>query len=468
MRIDPASYRDPSGFVFHVDGAVYRALDATAWNVVEDMHLSGVMGGLTASGLLAGTRLVDPSSEEQRRLTALCEGRTHFVAHEKVSVVSYPYEWSFTMLADAALTTLRLQERLLQAGLSLKDASAFNILFSGSHPVFIDIASVERPRRLDIWTAYGQFCRMFLNPLLAAHYKGLSFKQVFLADLEGIDNRAMLNLFGTWGSLRPALLMDVLLPGLLEGRAERDVQQVRSSLQKSGGDIAVQRINLERLVRKMEQLVRRRRASSAWTDYERNCTYTDEATADKKRWITRFLAAHRPARVLDLGCNLGAYSALAAESGARVIAADADEACVDHVHGMAKERGLDILPMVVNVANPSPGLGFLGAERQAWGERVVSECVLALALVHHLLVAARLPPAAIAEMLAGLTTQHLVVEYIEREDDMFQKLLALREDLYGGLTMESFIGAFSPRFDLVDRYALPGTRRHLLSFRKKS
>jgi hypothetical protein len=436
-------------------------MDGERAALVRELETSGLMKELVA------TRRVEEGSTEQRELAAASPGWTHIVEHERIPVLSYPYEWSFGMLAEAALLTLRLQGKLLDCGYSLKDASAFNIQFVGPRPVFIDILSVEKIRRADVWPAYGQFCRMFLNPLLAAAHRGLTFRQVFLGSLEGIDNASMIKLFGASGCIRHGMVLDVLLPGMLERGVGRDTRGVRDSLEKQGGDVGVQQMNLRRLERRIEKLVKRS-ATSNWSSYEKTCTYDDKASAAKMKWVGDFLAASKPATVLDLGCNRGAYSAIAAASGARVVSVDADEVCVDHVHAMAREKQLDILPMVADLANPSPAVGFLHRERQGFHDRVSAECVLALALVHHLLVAARLPLASLPGLFAGLTARDLVVEFVEREDEMFQTLLALREDHYRDLTLEKFIAAFEKDFELRDRSALPGTRRHLLAFRKKS
>jgi SAM-dependent methyltransferase len=465
---DPASYRDPGGFVFYLDGAVYRAVARDQHEFLATLAKTGLLDEWMKAGHWVRTRAVDPESDEHLRLARACPDWPRFLAHERIPIISYPYEWSFSMMADAALLTLRIQNGLLARGVSLKDASAFNVQFNGAAPVFIDVLSVERPRRLDVWTAYGQFCRMFLNPLLAAVHKGLGFRHAFLPDLEGLDNQQMAALFGKAGWLRPGLWFDVMLPAILERKASARAGTVRQSLAKEGGDAGIQQMNLARLERKINGLVRRRTASSAWSQYERTCTYTDAASAAKKDWVRAFLATHKPRTVLDLGCNQGAYSLLAAESGARVVAVDTDEVCVDRLYVKARDERLPILPLVVNVATPSPPAGFLSRERAGFLDRAPSDCVLALALVHHLLVAARLPPAAIGELFARLARTWLVVEFVEREDAMFRQLLALREDLYADLTLDRFVAALAPHFELVSREALPGTRRHLLALKRKS
>lgn len=468
MTLDSGSYRDPAGSVFLYDGQVYRSSSDKAWEALRVLRESGRLDKWIASGDVVATRFVDAVGEEQARLSTANPGWNHFLWHERIPLVSHPAEWSFSMLADAALLHLRLQKNLLGMGLSLKDATAYNVLFNASRPVFIDLLSVERPARLDVWTAYNQFCRMFLYPLLLFARKRIDFARVFLGDIEGADPEWVYSVFGFWRSLRPDLFLDVFAPHALNRGSTDQVRRLKARMTAASGDPAVQRLNLDRLERKIRSLQTAYRPKGLWSDYERKNTYTAESTTEKGRFIADVLADFKPTTVLDLGCNTGTYSIMAAEQGSRVIAVDKDHDCVEKLYRWSRDHRLNIVPFVMDLANPTPGMGFRNRERLPFLERVSAECVFALALLHHLLIAARLPLDVVAEFFADLTNDLLVIEFIEREDQMFQTLLALRDDLYADLTEERFLAVFKPRFDIVRRASLSGTRRHLFLMRKKT
>jgi SAM-dependent methyltransferase len=442
-------------------------MDDKAWQMFGEIESSGAWELLVRDGCMVPTRRIDPASDESVRLCARHAGWRNFVEHERIPVFTYPYEWTVSMMADAALLTLRIQHDILEKGLSLKDATAFNISFRGPCPVFIDINSIERPARLDVWVGYSQFCRMFLYPLLAFVHKGVPLKQAFLADPEGMDVERVYALFGRWRALCPDLLLDVFAQHAFSGKRAGSVPALRSELHRPDTQAAPQLYNLDRLARKIRGLAARYRPGAAWTTYDRTHTYTAEAKTEKGLFVDQFLREARPLTVLDLGCNQGTYSVMAAAAGARVIAVDADHDCVECLYRRARDEKLSITPMVVNLTNPSPGIGFRNVERLPFLDRVKADAVLALALVHHLLVTARLPLTAIRDLFWDLTDDYLVVEFIGREDTMFQELLALREDMYQGLSVEQFVQLFSERFHVLRRQDLADSHRHIFVMRKK-
>ena len=468
IHIDAGSYRDPSGFVFTHDGEIYRSVSESTWPIVEKLEKTGLLPALIETGRFVNTRSVPSTEPISRTLKNLFQGWNHFLWHERVPVLSYPYEWSFSMLMDAGLLQLSIQKQLLEHGLSLKDASAFNIQFIDNKPVFIDILSVEEPATLDIWIAYSQFCRMHLYPLLLFLHKGLNFKNVFMANVDGMDVAQVYRMYGRWRALRTDLFLDVFLQHRLSHTSVKQTQQLKRKMRRSSGNTRAQVINLERLERKLEKMRMRYVSSGLWSHYEQENTYTDQSRQEKESYIQTYLEQHAPQTVLDLGCNTGAYSLLAARHGARVISVDSDHDCVESLYRRSREQELPILPMVVDIVNPSPGLGFNNAERKPFLDRVQGDCVFALALVHHLLISARLPVAAIRDMMAGFTRKHLIIEFVEREDEMFQTLLALREDIYRDLTLDGFLAVFRERFELIEQRPLSGTKRHLLTFGLKA
>ena len=467
LRLDHGSFRDPAGYVFFFDEQTYRALDASSFSLVQELERGGVLSELSSRGYLINTRVIASTELLFKTLQAQLPLEQHFLHHETVPFISYPYEWSFSMLADAAQLQLGLQQQLLERGYSLKDASAFNVQFLGCRPVFIDVLSIEKPMRKDVWIAYGQFCQMHLFPLLLNRYLNFSIRGYFLDNINGLPVEDVYRLFGRWRALKPALFMDVFLQYSFQKSSAGKIDPLKKKLAEQESNPAAQAINLKRLSSKIGKIARARKTASRWSDYITTHTYSPVAEAEKVRYVAEFLARYSPRTVLDMGCNIGRYSLLASQSGAKVIAIDSDHDSVDLLYQHARNERADVLPLCVDIANPTPAVGFRNRERKSFMERVNGEAVFALALIHHLLVTSRIPLEAICELFYDLTTRYVVTEFIEREDEMFQSLLALREDIYGMITRDFFLSTFTKKFDLIDQCSLSNSRRTLFTFKKK-
>lgn len=464
---NPASFRDPSGYVFEFEGQILRAIDAECLDTLRALHASGLLQRLIDDGLLVATTIIDDAALLER-LHADHPGAAGFLRHERIHPISYPYEWSPAMLAQAGVCTLDLQMRLLEHGFSLKDATAYNLQFVNGRPVFLDVASIERPARLDVWIALGQFGRMFTNPLLLNRYKGHDLRSCFLANLDGSDVSQVRRAFGRLELLNPRLLLDVTLPYWLERRANRTTNDHPRQLSAAGDDRPIaQLMNLRRLRTKLLKLARPAKRTGHWVDYIHTCSYSQTADDAKAQAIEQFLRARRPATVLDVGCNTGRYSMLAAQAGARVVAIDSDPDCVDSLYARVREQRDAILPLCVNLANPSPAIGFRNQERTRFLDRISAECVLALAVIHHLHVSANLPIANIRDLLADLAEPYLVLEFVPTDDVMFRKLMQFRVDLYRDFTLENCLRSFGERFEILQQTPVADSPRTLLFMRKK-
>lgn len=460
------SYRDPSGYVFFREGRVFRAIDDACFETLRKLEASGLLPRWMERGLLVGSRFVN-EPVLQGCLEAEHPGYRRFMEHEPIAPVSFPYEWSFSMLADAALLTLDLQLEAIEAGFSLKDATPFNVQFRGPHPVFIDLPSIERPRRFDLWYALGQFSRTFLFPLLLHRHRGWDLRSYFLGNLDGRDSNAVVRSFGTFGRWHPALWLDVTLPWLLERLAERRSRRPAPISAPPSVNREPVRLNLQRLRRKIVKLRDSHRPAGLWARYTTLCNYDAEAEKGKKDFVRRMLRAASPAKVTDLGCNTGDYSLAAAELGCAVTAIDQDPESIDILYRRAKEAAVPILPLVVDVTNPSPALGFRLAERPSLYDRGRADCVLALALMHHLVVSGNLSLPAVCELFDDLTREHLLLEFVPPEDDMFQRLTRFRHDSFDYLTPAACRRVFGERFAIVEEYAVPHSQRILFWMRKR-
>jgi hypothetical protein len=460
-----ASFRDPSGHVFLHEERVFRAISAEFHLAWEDLCKTGLIGDLEKDGRLVKTRRVESPLTE--RFTAEHPGFVHFLEHDRIAPFTYPYEWSFSMLADAAMLTLDIQMALLGAGYSLKDASAYNVQFINGRPIFIDVTSIERPQRRDIWFALGQFQRMFLFPLLLCQRCGWDFRSYFLANLDGRTPNQVRQQFPGLSLWRPELLMDLALPWLLERRDKSRDTSARTAEALGQASNEAQLFNLKRLRKKISKLANGFVPQSEWTQYTETCSYDESGEKAKKDSVREFLAERRPRNVLDLGCNTGDYSRIAADGGAQVIATDSDAAAIDRLYQALRLKPRPITPVVLDIANPSPAIGFRNEERARFLDRVHADCLLALALLHHLLVSSNLSLDQVSHLFADLTREYAVVEFVPPADPMFQRLLRFRVNLFEQVTLEACRKAFLNRFDILKEVPIPNSSRTLLFLRKK-
>jgi len=459
------SFRDPSGYVFIYRGRVFRAIDAECRDTLVHLTQCGVLPRLMRSGAVVETRFV-----EDRAMLAELESahgaHAAFLEHDRLTHITYPYEWSISMIADAGIHTLDLQMALLEAGCSLKDATAYNVQFVSGAPRFIDLPSFERGSRLDVWYALGQFQRMFVYPLLLGRYQGWDPRSYFLANLDGRSASQVAGSFRGLQAYRPGLLLDVTLPAFFERRSASSQTSVKETRGRSAG-AAAQIPNLKRLRSKLRALADGYKPTESWVQYTSECSYDDTAESAKKQQVAAFLERVAPVSVLDLGANTGDYSYVAAGCGADVVAVDQSHDTIEVLYRRLRKEPARITPVVVDLRSPSPGIGYRNQERPPFFERISTDCVMALALIHHLIVSGNMTLDAVRELFAGIVRRHLILEFVPPDDEMFRRLTQFRRDEFGYLTLEKCIEAFAPSFHLEAKAPVPHSGRTLLLFRRK-
>ena len=472
------SFRDPAGACCVLEDRVYRFLHNG--NVAEFQRFlrSSLAGDLTSRGQLISTRrLSAPEAAALRRNSpaGLFNQEAQDPAvfeHERIWFPSYPHEWPPEMLWAAGLLTLELAQRALAGGFCLKDATPYNVLFRGSEPVFVDVLSFESRVEGDaVWRPYAQFIRTFALPLLCHQKWGSAPADIFLNRRDGLEPHEVYRLCTPLQRLRPPFLFLVSVPTWLAPRAGRSRNSLFEPRPMANPNKAAYVLGslLNRLRRTLESLEPRSATGSKWSVYMDTHTYSAEAFAAKEQFVQSLLRDFRPARLLDLGANTGHFSKLAAQAGAEVVAVDSDSNCVSRIWSMARQAHSNILPLVVNLGRPSPALGWRNAECASFLDRAtgVFDCVLMLALVHHLLVTERIPLDEILKLASELTTSLLVIEFVGPGDAMFQHLIRGRDRLHENLSEASFEQACAARFEILRSLPLPGTSRKLFALKRK-
>jgi SAM-dependent methyltransferase len=428
---------------------VLRGLSAEAaadWERLRGSSLAGRLGD---------------SIVATEQIGASLDGYAAVLRHERIPFVSYPYEWSFSMLRDAAVLQLDLLLEALGEELTLKDASSYNVQWRGAQPVFVDVGSFEALREGEPWAGYRQFCSLFLYPLLVQAWRGIPFQPLLRGSLEGIspaDARALLHGRDT---LRRGALTHVVLHARLDRRYGGRERDVRGELRSAGFHKGL----IEANVRGLRRLVSRLRwepEQSPWLEYGATTSYSEADAERKARFVSEVAAARRRRLVWDLGANDGRFTRLAAAHADYAVALDADAGVVERLYRELRAEGSrTILPLVANLADPPPALGWRTRERRPLWERGRPDLVLCLALVHHLAISANIPLDQIVDWLASLGGE-LVVELPTRDDPMVQRLLAAkREGLHADYHRSSFERLLGEAFSVERVEGLAGGTRQL-------
>jgi SAM-dependent methyltransferase len=411
---------------------------------------------------MVGWRDVPPEE-----LPELYEGEpegTLVVEHPKIPFISYCYEWSFEMMRAAALLHLELVRECLEYGYILKDATPYNIQFIGSRPVFIDVPSFVPWQEGNVWQAYAQFCRQLLNPLLLTGLTGVQFQPWMRGSMGGIDPEDLRRLLGFRKKLRRGVFLDVVLQAWINRRLKRGSSKTEGVV----GTASIGKKQMLGLVSRLEGTIRKLKAPgrpSQWVDYESQNSYNDEAQEFKEQMVDRAVAAAAPKIVYDLGCNTGLYSLIAARHAEYVVAMDNDPEVIESLYHRVQDSQLNVLPLVMNILDPSPDQGWNQAERGGVIGRRQVDFVLCLALVHHLSIGGNIPLKQFTDWLARFTSGG-VIEFVPMADPMVQGMVRGRENAYTWYNQQEFEDGLQEHFKIAERSEVPGTKRLLYVFSK--
>ena len=452
------SFRDPSGFVFTANGTLYRQVNRVFADEYDACVSSGLYDDLATSGLLVAHRDVGAGA------AAAPDAHT-VIEPARIPFISYPYEWSFGQLADAARLTLDVQTRALERGFVLRDASAYNVQFQDGRPLFIDTLSFERYQEGRPWAAYKQFCEHFLVPLALMSVRDVRCGRLQREFLDGIplDLASTLLPHRTW--MRASLLLHVHL----HARAMRKYES-KSVAQVTGTRSISKRalIGLVSSLRDAVQGLHWRPAGTQWADYTSDNNYTDQAIEAKRTLVRDYVAAAAPTTVWDLGGNTGMFSRVAREIASSVVCFDIDPAAVELNYREVRRRGeTGLLPLQLDLMNPSPGNGWAHEERLSLEDRGPVDLVMALALVHHLAIANNIPLARVSDFFARLG-RSLVIEFVPKADSQVVRLLTNRPDIFPEYTIEGFERAFDRDWTTERKQRVGDSERTLYLMRRRA
>jgi len=448
---ESASFRDPSGFLFWREDVLYRQVNLCYQDDYALLMKSGLYQKLVDDSLLIPHEEVNAEPyDSEKAYRVICP--------ERIPFISYPYEWSFGQLKDAALTTLALQKHALAHDMSLKDSSAYNIQFWRGKPILIDSLSFEKYEEGKPWVAYRQFCQHFLAPLALMSYRDVRLSQLLRIYIDGIPLDLASELLPLRTRLNFYLLTHIHLHAVAQKRYSDKKVKLASSHQE------VNKNGILGIISSLESFIRQinwNPEGTDWADYDSTHNYADASIEHKKEIVTTYIERVRPETVWDLGANTGVFSRLASQQMIHTVAFDIDPGAVElNYRQSVADKEQYLLPLILDLTNPSPNLGWHNQERGSLFKRSTPDLLLALALVHHLAIANNISLEHIARFMADLA-QWLVIEFIPKEDPQTQRLLSSREDIFEDYTRKRFEEIFSIYFQITDSVVIKNSDRTL-------
>lgn len=451
-----SSFRDPSGFLFTRDVVLYRQVNQSYAAEYDLLINSGLYKRLSESGRLVPHEEVD--------IEPAAPGAYKILRPERVKFISYPYEWSFGQLKDAALATLSIQKRAVKLGMSLKDASAYNIQFLDGKAALVDTLSFEKYAEGEPWVAYRQFCQHFLAPLALMAWRDVRLGLLLREYIDGIPLDLASNLLPGRTRLDPGLLAHIHLHASAQKRyADTAVAEKRRGRKMTREALLALVESLQNTIKKLEW----KPLGTEWGEYYDSTNYSPAAFEHKKHLVSAWAEKVCPRLVWDLGANQGVFSRLCSGEEPYVVAWDIDPAAVErNWRQVRKDKEANLLPLLLDLANPSPAIGWDNRERDSFGQRGPADLLLALALIHHLAISNNLPLGRIAESMAGWG-EWLVIEFVPRSDSQVQKLLRNRKDIFAGYTRENFEAEFGRYFKILECQPLRESERWMYLMRRR-
>lgn len=456
----PSSFRDPAGFLFKKKGEIYRQINEYYAKDYEKFMVSGLYQRLVDSKQLV------PHQEVSLHYAFHTDSAAKVIKPLKIPFISYPFEWSFSQLKEAALLTLKIQQTALHHEMSLKDASAYNVQFYEGKAIFIDSLSFSAYEEGLPWGAYRQFCQHFLAPLMLMKYTDVRLNQLLKNYIDGIPLDLASKLLPKSTFMRLSCLLHIHMHAKMQ-------QKYQSTTTKSTPKVTFTKIAFQHLISSLISVIERLSlqisTKTEWFDYyEANNNYTAQSIQEKERIIDTWLKGISPQVVWDLGANTGRFSMIASQYAAQVVAWDIDTSCVESLYRQIQTQNIkNILPLFLDLTNPSPAIGWAHQERSSFMQRGNANAILALGLIHHLAIVNNLPLPHIGAFFKDLC-EILIIEFVPKEDSQVQKLLATRDDIFLDYNVEHFEKSFNEFFDILDKFPIMSTHRTMYLMKRRS
>ena len=453
-KIENSSFRDRSGFLFYYENEIYRIINFSYKKQYEKFMNSELYQKLEEKNLII-------THSEIENLDIDCD-YYKIIKPEKIPFISYPYEWSFSQLKDAALLTLRIQKAAMKYGMTLKDGSAFNIQFHNGHPIFIDTLSFEIYEEGQIWKPYKQFCQHFLAPLALISKKDVRLNLLSKIFIDGIpiDLAAKLLPKTTFGNF--GLMAHIHAHAKSQKHYEdKDAKIKQKTLSKRSFEGLIE--SLKSSIEKMTWNV----DSTEWGDYYSDTNYTEKSFEEKKQFISLTIDQVKPKLVWDMGANTGVFSRLASTKGINTISYDIDPLAVEKNYLLSSQNSeQNILPLILDLTNPSSGIGWNHNERMSIIQRGPADMVFALALVHHLAISNNVPLNKLAEFFSQIS-KFLIIEFVPKSDSQVKRLLLTRDDIFENYDEKNFEIEFSKFFKIINSKKILDSERTIYIMENK-
>ena len=460
LIIDDGSFRDPDARVAYLNNSVYRIVYPNGFKKFD--FIKKILQNKSIAEYLIDTKEVD--QEELRLLELENNKNVRVFKHKKIDYISYPYEWSFYRLKDAALHHLNLHINLLKNNATLIDAYSYNVQFNNYSPIFIDLMSIKEYSEGEFWTGHKQFCESFLNPLVLKSKLGINYNNWFKGNLEGIDTSELSKLLKFKHMLSWNIFYNIFLLNYFEKKYKKneDLKITKNKKLKKSYYLSI----LTNLVNFIDGL-KPKKETSVWGEYSRDNTYNDLEKKNKYEFISNYFNKNKSNRVLDLGCNNGEYSKLAIQSGCKsVVGLDYDLNAIDEAYLISKKERLNFLPLYFDVSNPSSDIGWYQKERKGFKKRLNFDFVLALAFEHHLAIAKNIPLEDVINWITSLAPKG-IIEFVPKNDVTIQSMLKLKGDIFPNYNLENFKNFLSKKTKITSEKIVSKSGRTLFSFEKQ-
>jgi hypothetical protein len=457
IAFEPGSFRDQSGFVFYVADTVYRNISYSYKADYEHLISSGLYDKLIAEGLLVSHEEVDIN---EYTTNADCY---KIIKPQAIPFISYPYEWCFEQLREAALLTLRIQKIAFDHGMILKDASAYNIQYNGVQPILIDTLSFSRYQEGSPWPGYRQFCQHFLAVLALMKFTDSRTSLLLKSFIDGIPLDLAARLLPMKTRWRFSLLTHIHLQA-------RSIKRHETGSKIAMRPPRISKYSFSALIDHLETSIKalaRTSVTSEWADYYDATNYSAAGIESKQKIVKAFVQDIPAALAWDLGANNGKFSRILSDKGIYTVSADLDHEAVQKNFLLARSQSsINILPLVLDITNPTAAIGWRNAERKQWDKRKNPDLILALALIHHLCFSHNIGFDSIASYFKSLC-KALIVEFVPPDDSQVALLPKPNTQIAHDYSEHNFESVFAKYFDLEKKTTVEGSKRQIYLYKSK-